>query len=142
MREQLRKMNTESIKEAVSEQGALIGSTPIPGGMTITEAVALALAEEGGIYRKRVGKVLTIPSGQTDIQSVEVDLTDEIPEEATNITVKLVSAGNYPMPYISDAGNIVTWMSTITSDHKKVTIRNKATAWTNYTFYFDIEYTS
>lgn len=86
----------------------------------------------------KTGKI-TIPTGTSATATASINFSDVVPTGRTvyGVSLRLVSgSSSYLIPYVNSSGNVVTWISQLTDS--AVTLSNKTTAWSNYTYYLAV----
>lgn len=92
------------------------------------------IQKEGVAYK--TGTV-TIASGTQSTATQTINFSDVVPSGKVPYGVVL-TLGSYQLPYINASGNVVTWISNLSNT--SVTISNKTSAWSNYSYYLTVFY--
>ena len=92
------------------------------------------IQKEGVAYKKGT---VTIASGTQSTATQTINFSDVVPSGKVPYGVVL-TLGSYQLPYINASGNVVTWISNLSNT--SVTISNKTSAWSNYSYYLTVFY--
>lgn len=105
-------------------------------GLTINNKTLETWIQEVSGVAYKTGTI-TIPSGLNSTATQTISITDILPsgKNAYSVNVTLSSS---QLPYINSSGNVVTWISNLSNS--AVTISNKTSEWTSYTYYLTLFY--